>query len=94
VIAMKAAVLHTQGIDFTPWGIAVVKAAVLAKFMMLGGAMKIGERKTTSPLIWPTLRRAFAFLMLLIIPTIIEEARKPSSACSTTGRLLLRLASS
>src|SRR5271165_6489732 len=53
VIAMKAAVLHTQGIEFTPWGIAVVKAAVLAKFMMLGSAMKIGERKTTSPLIRP-----------------------------------------
>jgi hypothetical protein len=74
VIAMKAAVVHTQGIEFTPWGIAVVKAAVLAKFMMLGSAMKLGERKTTGPVIWPTLRKAFAFLVLLIILTIIEEA--------------------
>jgi hypothetical protein len=74
VIVMKAAALHTQGIEFTPWGIAVVKAVVLAKFMLLGSAMKIGERKTTSPLIWPTLHKAFAFLVLLIILTIIEEA--------------------
>ena len=36
VILMKAAVLHTEGFHFTPWGIAIVKAVVLAKFMMLG----------------------------------------------------------
>ncbi len=74
VVLMKTAVLHTEGIDFAPWGIAVVKAAVLAKFMLLGNAMKIGGRNTTSPLIWPTLHKAFAFLVLLIIMTIIEEA--------------------
>jgi hypothetical protein len=74
VIMMKTAVLHTEGIDFAPWGIAIVKAVLLAKFMLVGRAMKIGERDTTGPLIWPTLYRAFAFLVLLIILTIIEEA--------------------
>ena len=74
VVLMKTAVLHTEGIEFAPWGIAVVKAAVLAKFMLLGNAMKIGGRNTTRPLIWPTLHKAFAFLVLLIIMTIIEEA--------------------
>jgi hypothetical protein len=74
VVLMKTAVLHTEGIEFAPWGIAMVKAAVLAKFMLLGNAMKIGGRTTTSPLIWPTLHKAFAFLVLLIIMTIIEEA--------------------
>jgi hypothetical protein len=74
VIAMKTAVLHTEGIEFAPWGIAIVKAVLLAKFMLIGRAMKIGERNITSPLIWPTLHRAFAFLVLLIILTIIEEA--------------------
>jgi hypothetical protein len=63
-----------RGIEFAPWGIAVVTAAVLAKFMLLGNAMRIGGRNTTSPLIRPTLRNAFAFLVLLIIMTIIEEA--------------------
>jgi hypothetical protein len=71
---MKTAVLHTHGIDIAPWGIAAVKAAVLAKFMLLGYAMKIGRRNTTSPVIWPTLHMAFGFLVLLIIMTIIEEA--------------------
>jgi hypothetical protein len=74
VILMKTAVLHTQGVEFTPWGIAIVKAVVLAKFMLLGEAMKIGGRTTTGPLIWPTLRKAFGLLVLLIIMTIIEEA--------------------
>jgi len=74
VIMMKTAVLHSQGIEFTPWGIAIVKAAVLAKFMLLGDAMKIGESATNRPLIWPTLHKAVASLVLLIILTIIEEA--------------------
>ena len=74
VILMKTAVLHTEGIAFTPWGVAIVKAVVLAKFMLLGNAMKLGERTTTRPLIWPTLRKAFALLVLLIILTTVEEA--------------------
>jgi hypothetical protein len=74
VVIMKTSVLHTEGIEFTPWGIAIVKALVLAKFILLGNAMRIGERYPTSPLIWPTLHKAFAFLLLLVILTIIEEA--------------------
>jgi hypothetical protein len=73
VILMKAAVLHDQGVAFVPWGIAAVKALVLAKFMLLGRAMKIGERYTTEPLIWPTLHKTFAFLVLLVVLTILEE---------------------
>jgi hypothetical protein len=73
VILMKAAVLHDQGISFVPWGIAAVKAALLAKFILLGRAMKIGERYTARPLIWPTLHKAFAFLVLLVVLVIIEE---------------------
>jgi hypothetical protein len=41
VIVMKTAVLHTHGIDAAVWGIAIVKALVLAKFMLIGQAMKI-----------------------------------------------------
>ena len=74
VILMKTAVLHSQGIEFTPWGIAIVKAVVLAKFMLLGEAMKISHRATTRPLIWPTLQQALTLLVLLIIMTLIEEA--------------------
>jgi hypothetical protein len=73
VIMMKTAVLHDQGISFVPWGIAAVKAALLAKFMLIGRAMKIGERYTARPLIWPTLHKAFGFLVLLVALVIVEE---------------------
>jgi hypothetical protein len=73
VILMKAAVLHSHGIEFGFWGLAAIKAAVLAKFMLIGNAFKIGERNMTRPLIWPTLHKAFGFLVLLIIMTTIEE---------------------
>jgi hypothetical protein len=73
VILMKAAVLHTEGIGFAPWGIAIVKAVVLGKFVLLGNLAHVGGRKISGPLIWPTLRRALAILVLLIILTIIEE---------------------
>jgi hypothetical protein len=43
VILVKTAVLHTQGIEFAILGVAIVKAVVLAKFMLIGEAMKIGE---------------------------------------------------
>jgi hypothetical protein len=73
VILMKAAVLHAEGIAFTPWGIAIVKAVVLGKFVMLGNLVHVGGRDISGPLIWPTLRRAFAVVVLLIVLTIIEE---------------------
>ena len=44
VIMMKAAVLHTDGIAFTPWGIAIVKAVVLGKFVLLGNMVHVGGR--------------------------------------------------
>jgi hypothetical protein len=75
VIMMKTAVLRTEGgVEFIPWGIAIVKAVVLGKFVMLGNLVHLGGRNTTRPLIWPTLRRAFSFLVLLVVLTIIEEA--------------------
>ena len=76
VIVMKAAVLHTQGIDTALWGVAIVKALVLAKFILLGKAFKVGEREDHSPLIWPVLRKAFAFLVLLLVLSTIEEIVK------------------
>jgi hypothetical protein len=73
VIMMKAAVLRTEGIEFIPWGTAIVKAVVLGKFVLLGNMAHVGGRDISGPLIWPTLRRAFAFLVLLVVLTIIEE---------------------
>ena len=40
VILMKAAVLHDYGVDFTPWGIAAVKAILLQSLVFEGGIQK------------------------------------------------------
>ena len=75
VIMMKTAVLRTEGgVEFIPWGIAIIKAVVLGKFVLLGNMVHVGGRDISGPLIWPTLRRAFSFLVLLVVLTIIEEA--------------------
>ncbi|WP_158822503.1 hypothetical protein [Granulicella sp. S156] len=74
VIFMKAAILHTHGIHYVAWGSAIVKAVLIAKFMLVGRALKIGEGYKGQPLIWPTLHKAFGFLLLLVIMTAIEEA--------------------
>lgn len=73
LILLKAALLRDQGIAFSPWGIAIIKALVLAKFMLLGDVIKIGGA-TASPLVWPTLQKALTLLVVLIILTVIEEA--------------------
>jgi hypothetical protein len=73
IILMKAAILRAHGIDFIPWGLAVVKAAIMAKFMLVGHALKLGDRTRSGPLIWPTLYGAMTFMLLLVALTIIEE---------------------
>ena len=70
VTLLKTAVLHSYGVEVSPFGIVAVKAMVLAKFMLVGKAMKIGEGANDKPLIWPTLY----FLLLLIVMTLLEEA--------------------
>jgi len=73
VLLLKTSILREAGIDYAAWGGAAIKAVVLAKFMMVGRAMHLGKRYQHLPLIWPTLHKAFLFLVLLLILTTIEE---------------------
>ncbi len=73
VIHFKAAVLQAQGIAYDHLGLAIIKAALCAKFMLVGRAVHIGERFRNLPLIVPTLYKSFAFLLLLVVLTLIEE---------------------
>jgi hypothetical protein len=72
-LEFKASVLHAQETLLAPLGIAIVKALICAKFMLLGSAFHVGGRVTRPPLILPTLRRSAAFLVLLIVLNVIEE---------------------
>lgn len=73
VVMLKAAILQDAGVTFTIWGIAVVKALLLAKFMLVGRAFELGKRFRDRPLIWPTIYHALMFLILLLVLTTIEE---------------------
>ena len=50
-----------------------MKALVLAKFMLIGHALHLGERYRHKPLIWPTLHMGLVFLILLLALTTLEE---------------------
>jgi len=73
LIYLKAAILQAQGVAYAPFGLAVIKAAICAKFMLVGRAFHIGDQFNRHPLILPTLYRSFAFLALLIVLNVIEE---------------------
>jgi hypothetical protein len=73
VVLFKSATLQQAGLGYTIWGIAAVKALLLAKFMLVGRALHIGKRFGNKPLVWPTLYHAFVFLILLLILTTFEE---------------------
>jgi len=73
VTLLKSGILHSVGISYLPAGFALGKAAIMAKFIMLGHALRVGNRHADRPLIWSTLHRSAAFLLLLIVLTVIEE---------------------
>jgi len=73
LMLLKSAILRDAGIDYAIWGIAIVKALVLAKFMLLGRAANLGKRYKDQPLIWPTLHMSLMFLILLLVLATLEE---------------------
>ena len=73
VVLLKSAILRDVGIDFTIWGVAAIKSLLLAKFILVGRAFKLGRRFRDRPLIWPTLYHALNYLILLLVLTTVEE---------------------
>jgi hypothetical protein len=70
----KSAILEAQGVNWLPWGFALIKAVVLAKFILIGRALHIGEGHRTKSLIWQIVHKSIAFLILVAGFTVIEEA--------------------
>jgi hypothetical protein len=73
LILYKATILHSEGIAFAPLGIAIVKALILGKFILVLQALKIGERGTASVPLARILKKSSVFALLLMILTVIEE---------------------
>lgn len=70
----KSAILQAEGVHWLPWGFALIKAVILAKFIMIGRALYGGGGHRTKPLIWQIIHRSIAFLILVAGFTVIEEA--------------------
>jgi hypothetical protein len=70
---LKAAILEAHGIAFAPFGFAAAKALICAKFMSLGHMFHLGSRFKGQALIWPTMHKSFAFLVLLVVLNASEE---------------------
>jgi hypothetical protein len=73
ILYLKASILKAHGVEFAPFGFAAIKALICAKFASVGHMFHVGERFKSLPLIWPTLYRSFAFLVLLLILNALEE---------------------
>ena len=73
IINMKAAILHAEGVAFSPYGLAIVKALLLAKFISVGNVLKLGRRFKNQGLIWLTLYKSLVFFALLLILNALEE---------------------
>jgi hypothetical protein len=74
LIFYKATILHSDGIAFASFGIAIVKALVLGKFILVLHALKIGERKGgASVLLAEILKKTVLFVVFLMAITVVEE---------------------
>jgi hypothetical protein len=74
VMFYKATILHGVGVEFAPFGLAVVKALILGKFILVLEALKIGEGgKDGAILAVQILKKAVLFTLLLIVLSVIEE---------------------
>lgn len=73
ILLYKTAILQAHGVEYAPWGLAAVKALIMAKFMLIGHALHVGEAFEHKPLIYAVLYRSFVFLLMLLGLSVIEE---------------------
>lgn len=65
--------LTLQGTQYLSHGVAPVKALVIGKFILIGEAIKVGERSSGPTLLHRITWKTLAFLLMLRVFTIIEE---------------------
>lgn len=74
VMFYKATILRSVGIEFAPFGFALVKALILGKFILVLEALKLGERRDRGDiLIVQIVKKALLFTVALIFLSVVEE---------------------
>ncbi len=59
---------------YLPYGFCFIRALIMAKVIMIGQYLKLGERFPKAPLIIPVLYKTIVFCVFLFILHMIEEA--------------------
>ena len=67
-------ILADVGIIYTDYWVALIKALILAKVIMVGDALKLGRGLDEKPMIIPTLVKTSVFTVLVSIFTLLEHA--------------------
>jgi hypothetical protein len=73
IVLYKTAILHAQGIDYWPYGAAAIQALLLGKFLMIGEAVGIGERRRPQRMVFVLLTKSVFFLLFLMALSAAEE---------------------
>lgn len=74
LVLYKSSILHSAGVEYTAFGVAIVKALVLGKFILILHALKIGERRHQATTALANIAiKSLLFALLLFVLTIIEE---------------------
>lgn len=73
IFAYKSAVLSEAGLPLLPLGTALVKALVLGKFVLIGEAARVGGRVRTRTVLGRVAWKSAAFLLFLVVLTVLEE---------------------
>jgi len=70
----KAAILEGEGVDTTLLGLAIVKALILGKFVLILERLKIGHgKKSARVLVLNIVKKALVFTFLLFLLTVAED---------------------
>jgi hypothetical protein len=69
----KAALLQDAGVHYAAWGVAVVKALIVGKFLLIGDAVQNRMRRHPQGLPGRIGKRVFWLLVILVLLTIAEE---------------------
>ncbi|KAA9131980.1 hypothetical protein F3N42_07350 [Marinihelvus fidelis] len=74
ILLNRAAILaEDHGTQALHYGIALVKALVLGKFILIGDMVNIGHRANHHPLLHRIIWKSVAFLVLLFVFKVLEE---------------------
>jgi hypothetical protein len=73
ILLYRAAILGEHRFGAVPYGTAAIKALVLAKFVLLGEAARLGERMAPRGLVAAIAQRSILFVALLAGLTLVEE---------------------